>query len=425
MSFQVASFLVSSLKKRTSAIQLYIVSTGSLMIGLAAQSLAFVIVARHLGRVQFGHLAAVTAAASLGTAWAQWGTAEAMRRRVGRDASIYRQVLGHCITMILGGGAVVTVLFAIGVSQFVHVSEQPIDNFRTVGLLVVCNLVMYPWIVLTEQIFLAHDNFVLANCVNAGFGTLRALTAFVACSGFGVDSLSAWAFWNFGTYLLGAIACALVIAPFGSPRLGILPEEIPIGATFGISGFWAYLRTNVDVLALSAVAPASVVGTYGLARRVLGIAVVSAASLDRLVYSRLAVAGKGGPSATMKLAYRYAFYAAGLAGATAIGLYLLATPLLPLIFGRSFIDAIGILKVLCWILPLLALQNIAFDALNAANLHKFQTSISTIAVLFGAAVVSILTYKFSVEGTMIGVYIGETSLAIALWVALVIISRRR
>ena len=54
-------------------------------IGLGAQSLAFVIIARHMGRAEFGQLATVTAAASLGTAWAQLDTAEAMRRRVGRE----------------------------------------------------------------------------------------------------------------------------------------------------------------------------------------------------------------------------------------------------------------------------------------------------------------------------------------------------
>ncbi len=425
MTFQAASLFVNSLRKRMPTIQLYVVSTGSMMVGLAAQSLAFVIIARHLGKVQFGQLASVTAAASLGAAWAQLGTAEAMRRRVGRDVSIYRRVLGHSITLIFGWGSVLALLFAVAVSLFVHAAEQPIANLRIVGLLVVCNLVLYPWIVLTEQIFLAHDNFIRANFTNAGFGTLRALAAFVACSGFGVDTLSTWAFWNFGAYLLGSIACALAISPYGSPRLGILREEIAIGVTFGISGFLANLRANVDVLSLSAIAPAGVVGTYGLARRVVGIAVVTAASLDRIVYSRLVVAGKRGPAATMKVANRYALYAVGLAGATGLGLYLAATPLLPLIFGASFVEAIRILKVLCWTLPLLALQNIAFDALNAANLHKFQATISTIAVLFGATIVATLTYKFSVNGTLVGIYIGEISLAIALWAGLTFIAGRQ
>jgi O-antigen/teichoic acid export membrane protein len=406
-------------------IQLYAVSTASLMVGLGAQSLAFVIIARHLGKAQFGQLAAVTAAASLGTAWAQLGSAEAMRRRVGRDPSIYRNVLGHCITLIFGWGSVLTLAFAVGVSLFIHLAEQPIPNFGIVGLLVVCNIVLFPWIVLAEQIFLAHNDFVRANVTNAGFGALRALTAVVACSGFGVNTLSAWAFWNFGAYLLGSVACAVVVSPYGSPRLGLLREEIPIGATFGVSGFLGYVRANVDVLSLSAVAPPAVVGTYGLARRIIGLAIVPNSSLDRIIYSRLVVAGKGGPAATIKLAYRYAFYGLGLAGSTALALYLIAGPILPLIFGKSFVESIGILKVLCWIIPCLAAQFIAFDALNAANLHKFQTFVSTITVLFGVAMVIALTYKFSVNGTLIAVYIAEGSLAITLWAALVIISGRK
>ena len=425
MSFQVAGSFVNSLQKRRATIQLYVVSTGSMIIGLGAQSLAFVIIARHMGRAEFGQLATVTAAASLGTAWAQLGTAEAMRRRVGRDASIYQSMLGHCITLIFGLGAVLTVLFAVAVSFFVHATNEPIANLGIIGLLVVCNLVMYPWILLTEQIFLAHNNFIRANLTNAGFGTLRAVTALVACTGFGVDTLSSWALWNFGAYLLGSIACAFAIFPYGSPRLGILREEIPVGVTFGVFGFLSALRANVDVLALSAIAPAAVVGTYGLARRVVAIAVVTGASLDRIVYSRLVVAGKQGPAATFELARRYAVYIVGLTGATALGLYVLAQPLLPLVFGSTFVEAIGILKILCWILPLLGLQNIAFDALNSANLHRFQVNISAVAVLFGATSVAILTHYFSVDGTLLGVYIADISLAIALWAGLVMISGRQ
>jgi O-antigen/teichoic acid export membrane protein len=425
MTFQVASALIGFLGKKMPAIRLYVVSTGSMIVGIGAQSLAFVIIARHLGKVQFGQLTVITAAAALGAAWAQLGSAECMRRRVGRDASAYRRVLGHCIVIIFGWGSVLAVGFAVAISLYTHVAGGMIANFGVIYLFIVCNLVMFPWMTLVEQIFLAHDDFYRANLTNAGFGAVRAVTAVVACLGFGVDTLSTWALWNFAAYLLGSIAGAIAISGYGRPRLGILRGEIAVGVTFGISGFLSNLRAYVDVLSLSAIASAGVVGTYGLARRVIAIAVVTAASLDRLVYSRLAVAGKGGPAATLRLGYRYAIYAFGLAAATSFALYIMATPVLPLLFGTGFIDAIGILKALCWILPLLALQNVAFDALNAANMHRLQTTISTAAVLIGASILTLLTFKFSIAGTVAGVYIMETLLMLALWAGLILVSKRR
>ena len=135
-------------------------------------------------------------------------------------------------------------------------------NLGITGLLV-CNLVTYPWILLTERIFLAHNNFIRANVTNAGFGTLRA-----PHGPGGLHRLRRGHVVDLGPLelrglLRGSIACAFAISRYGSPRLGILREEIPVGVTFGVFGFLSALRANVDVLALSATAPAAVIGTYG------------------------------------------------------------------------------------------------------------------------------------------------------------------
>jgi O-antigen/teichoic acid export membrane protein len=217
----------------------------------------------------------------------------------------------------------------------------------------------------------------------------------------------------------------VAVYSYGPARIGILRDEIPIGVTFGISGFLLSLRANIDLLALSAIAPAALVGAYGLARRIVSIALVTGASLDRIVYSRLAVAGQKGPAETFKLAQRYVVYAVILTGATSIGLSFILAPGLPLIFGDRFEDAIGILKVLSWTLILTGIQNIGFDALNAANRHKLQVTISGAAVLIGASTVLALTLRYGIQGTYLGVYFSETISAIFLWAGLIIVSNGR
>ena len=155
------------------------------------------------------------------------------------------------------------------------------------------------------------------------------------------------------------------------------------------------------------------------------MAVVTGASLDRLVYTRLVIAGKGGPNETLKLARRYVVYAVALTGATSVTLYFIFSPLMPLIFGIHFGEAIVQLRILCWTLILTGTQNIAFDALNAADLHRTQVTISVVAGLIGSFAVGVLTLTYGVDGTYFAVYFSELFLAVSLWAGLALISRHR
>jgi O-antigen/teichoic acid export membrane protein len=171
-------------------------------------------------------------------------------------------------------------------------------------------------------------------------------------------------------------------------------------------------------------APPHLVGAYGVARRVIGMAVVTGASLDRLIYANLAIAGKGGASATLRLAQKYVLYAIGLTGVTSLTIFVLA-PLLPWLFGKDFDDAIWILKVLCWTLVLTAVQFVAFDAINAADQHRVRLVVGTIVGIAGAVLIVGFSFAFGTTGTFIAVYLTELSMAAALWATLKLLSDRQ
>jgi O-antigen/teichoic acid export membrane protein len=259
-------------------------------------------------------LSTITAATNLGAAWCGLGTGEAIRRRVGREPSLYPELLGHCLIVTMIAGTVLTAVMSAIIAFSVTVARDPVDNFVTITLLVLSNIVMFTGMTLTEQILLTHSQFARANLLNFGFSIARALAIVVACLGFGIDSVSAWAWWNFATFMAGSVACVCLLFPYGAPRWRLLREELSLGVTMSISSSITALRQNVDVLALTATAPPQFVGAYGVARRVLAIAMVTGASLDRLVYAKFAIAGKSGPAATLVLARQYVVYAIGLTG---------------------------------------------------------------------------------------------------------------
>ena len=180
--------IVNLANRKLSGLLLYANSTGSLFVGITAQTIGFVILARFLGTEQYGYLATISAAANLGVPWCGLGASEAIRRRVSRDHGTYSAVLGHSLILMGITGVIVTLVISMGLAVFVRILSDPVSNVALILMLVLCNTVGYSWLVFVEQIFLAHSDFKNANIVNASFGVARALTAVVACLGFGVDS---------------------------------------------------------------------------------------------------------------------------------------------------------------------------------------------------------------------------------------------
>ena len=71
-----------------------------------------------------------------------------------------------------------------------------------------------------------------------------------------------------------------------------------------------------------------------------------------------------------------------LCGATSIALFLSA-PLIPMVFGEQYSDAVATTRFLAWTLILTSLHNLASDALNAAEQHEMRLAAETMAGLIG------------------------------------------
>jgi O-antigen/teichoic acid export membrane protein len=348
---------------------------------------------------------------------------DTVRRRGSREPSLYPDLLGHAVILLTASGAALTALMTAAIALWNHIVSDPVQNVVIIALLVSSNMVLFTWISLTETILLTYSQFTRANLLNFSCGLARTLAAIVACVVFDVDSLSAWAWWNFAVFVIVSLACVWLLYPYGAPRWRVLWDEIPLGATFGISGMTAALRQNVDLFALNAVAPPHLVGAYGVTRRVLGIAVVTGASLDRLLFNKFAIAGKSGPTATLAMAKKWVLPAIGLTTLTSAAIFVFA-PVLALLFGEGFRDVVWIIRVLSWTLVLTAIQFLAFDAINAADQHRVRVAVTTTIGVAGAALIVGLGLAFGISGIFVGIYLVEVSTAAALWATLKVLSDR-
>lgn len=418
----VLSGRVRDLRRALPLAGLYLGSTASLLIGTGAQLVAFVVLARHLGVEQFGQLMTITAATNLGAQLCGVGANEGLVRRVARDAADYPLLLGHTIILMGISGAVLTAAVTLGLVALTTVSDSPHANIFGLLIFVVSNVILFRWVLVVEQIFIAHWRVVSANLVTVGFALARMLTAVVACIGFEVARIETWALWHGAVHLVAALCGALAIARFGAPRWRILREEIPFGIHFSTPWLFWSLRQNVDLLILSLVAPPAVVGSFGVTKRILDASLLPITSLNRLLYPRLAVAGRDGARATLIMTLRFLTAIVAIAASTSLALYL-AAPWMPGLFGRGFGEMVLFLQILCWVLVAVAVQNAAYEALGGADRHGIRALVYNSGSAAATLLIAVLTYAFLVPGTFVAIYVSEILIAALLWGTLVWLGR--
>lgn len=417
------SIFFSALSENLPAAALYVASTGSLMVGLCAQFVGFIVLARYLGAAQFGHLMAITAATSIALSISGLGTEEVLLRRCVREPTLYPELLGHSLILILISGSVLSIIAVLGLNVLVRLDAGPLRNVETLSIFVASNIILARGIVLTEFILIAQKKTMHANIVVAGFALARALAAIVGCVLFGVNRLETWALWHGGVHVVGTLACIAAIGGYGAPRWCILGEEIWRGIHGSTMQLVSNLSQNIDRLVLTTVVSPMTVGAYSVASNIVRSSLVTLLSFSRLVYSNLAIAGVNGAPATLKLAVKYLPIITGLGAANTIGLFVIA-PFLPSLFGSEYGESVHYLILFCWLPILVAIQNIAYDALGAAEKHGVRALFYNITGIVGAGLIAGLTYFYGVNGAVVGIYLSLVVISVGLWLILIVLGQR-
>lgn len=415
---------LTDIRKALPLATLYITSSAWLVMGTAAQLVSFVVLARVLGVEQFGQLMAITAATHLGTHLCGLGAGEGMVRRTARRLEDYAAMAGHNIILMAASGIVLCVTITAGVHFYLPATDDSILSVGVIAAFVVANVVLFRWILFTEQVFIAHWKIGRANTVNVGFAFAKAATTLIACFVFDVDTVSEWALWYLGVHALGAALCALALIPFGRPKWVILRDELRLGIHFSTPWFFLTLRNNIDLLALSIVASPAVVGAYSVVKRVVETSKITSSSLNRLLYPRLARAGKEGCHAALAMILNYMLPIVAVAAASAAALFAMA-PFLPLLVGDQFDAAVLGIQILGWSLIVTAIKDAAFDTLGAADEHRVRAMAYNGGSIAAVFIIAFFTYHFAVEGAFFAIYLTKAMIGVLLWAVLVSVSRRR
>lgn len=134
------------------------------------------------------------------------------------------------------------------------------------------------------------------------------------------------------------------------------------------------------------------------------------------------VLARGGlASGRLQVAGREEFsYQLGLLGygvLAAVGLWLLAVPLVGLLFGGGYETAVSLLKILAWgVVPFTISLPLSVEMVVAGR--EKRVLLATLAVLVGTAVLTTVGFvQYGLLGLAVGLVVGEWLLAVALFAA--------
>jgi O-antigen/teichoic acid export membrane protein len=393
----------------------YSASSASLLIANVAQLVTFAILARSFGAEEFGHYVAFIAITSIAVHLCGLGASECLVRRVPQDPACFSRIFGHNLILTFVSGAVLVALGTAILPEFIRFGETTGSRVWTTFQLVLTNVVLVRLIMLGESIFLAHSRYAAANASVVGFAFIRTVTAALACVVFQVETVESWATWQLAAHLFTLAIYAYFAFRIGRPHYVIEREEIRLGLLFATPFIFRAIRQNVDLLVLGFVAGAEVVGSYGVARRITDSSYMAIDALNRLVYPRLAVASMSGIHHAFKLTIRILGAAVALGLLAAITITISAS-FMPLLFGPEYVSLPQFLRIMAWLIVLIAIWSIAVDLLGAAGQHASRAWVLNLSNGIGAMLIGLAAWAWPPYGIFVAGYAIELSIVVAAWI---------
>ena len=351
------------------------------VVAKAASLVFFVTMARELGREGFGAFMFALAMTGALVTFAGFGTDDLTAREVARDHSRAGRYLADVISLkVVSCSALLAV--AVLVMSLGDFSPDTLPTVALVGAGVATEAISRTW----YAVFQAHERLDL---VSLSVIAQRTITAIV---GVALLKLGAGVVIAAGVFAAGAVL-GLVMALFSGRRLGIASDRadprrwralLRAGLSIGIAGLLFVLLLRLDITLLSFLSGEAEVGVFGAAYRLVESTqflawAISAAMLPWLARAQHLAAGKGGLLRGYELGLK-----AMNAVLVPIGLTftLFAEPIVDLLYGRAFDDAVLPLQLLGLTSALYGIQNFAsttFIARNAAG--TFARVVGSVVVL--------------------------------------------
>lgn len=394
----------------------------SKLFNIVMQTAYFIIIARLLGKENYGSFVAITAVANLVFPFVPLGSEHLLVKNVSTNRATFSTNWGNSLVLSLVNGTFLTLLLFL-LSPVLFPGNIP---WVAILLILVADLICLALLDLGSKSLLA-SNMVNKTAQLEVLGTCSKLLAALSLVVFFPNpSVNTWSYlYSTSSVVMTVITILLITKMLGLPRpiFSELRSNLVQGFYFSISTSANNINANLDKSMLSKISGVAATGIYASAYRFIDVANSPLLALFGATYTRFFQHGASGVRGSLNFGKRLLPILTFYAIATVIGFWLIA-PFIPVILGEDYRDAIG---ALLWLSPLPAIaafQYLAADTLTGSGHQKSRSIVQVGSALVNVVLNIILIPLFSWKGAAIATIISDSVRLVCLWLIVFILYRR-
>ena len=375
------------------------------------QAVYFVIVARVLGPVEFGKIAATSAVSMVLLPFAGAGFANILVMRSSRDPAAAGVCFGNALWMTAVTSLLLTLLATVVVVPLLGMAS----SVPLMALLCLSEMFCAKQIETCGYVFVAQERF----NVTSRFMVLQsAARVLVVClfSFTGKPVAFEWACWalasNFAVALYATRVAFREVSGIGID-LPLIGRELRHGLYFSVGISAKGFYTDADKAFLGHFASLGVVGMYASGFRVVQMALTPVRALASSSQTKFFREGERGLVHSLRLAAQLARPLGLFSVVAAIG-FLVAAPLLPVVLGPAYASSVDVVRALCLLPLVLGAQTLVSDALTGAGHQGVRAAIQVLAALTACALNMVLIPAMGWKGAVVASYGSQVLLFVVL-----------
>jgi len=327
---------------------------------------------------QLGILYTVFAISAFAYVIVDWGQGTYLVREMARGRTDEPRLIGSALLIRL---AAVVLLAAVGVAIAVPLEYS--GQIVVLSLLAMISGIPATLLAPLSCSFRSRDRMDVDAFINIIGKTMTLVaTAVVLRLGGGLtEVILMQAIGGVSTLVAGAIAALRLDIKVAAPVIKLLRELLRYGAPLATFSLVIASQPFIEIMMLSALAGAAVVGWYGASTNILGIVISPAMILLAATFPELSRASRSLPDLRRMIdaTGRVMFIAAAF---TSSALYLFADHMVAIIYGHGrFVETASILRVSALFVPLLFLVLVLASAMNALGRNKAMAVISIVRIV--------------------------------------------
>jgi O-antigen/teichoic acid export membrane protein len=391
-------------------------------LSFVTQAIYFVVLARLLGTVQYGILAAAFALVSIFSQYSAMGSGLLFLRYVSPDHSRFREYWGNILLSTATIGTLLVLVLLLSGRWLVGGPSASILVFIAIGECICGQLATC-----ISQVFQTFEKM----RITAIFGLLANLLRLFLAVGMIVvlhhATAREWSIASLTVSIVAAAAASVTVTlQFGLPKFipRLLMERMGEGVIFAVSGSTTSVYNDIDKVILGHYGMSAANGIYSMAYRIVNICTMPIMSVYSAALPRFFREGVNGVRTTELFARRLLKRTSviGILG----GVVMFTTaPLIPHIIGRSFSASVVALRWLCLIPLFRSLHLCAGDAMSGAGYQKYRLASQFIAASSNFAMNLYLIPHYSWLGAAWASLITDGGLAAMNWAVLFWLKRNQ